>query len=241
MAGEANAGLQVDIDAIVRQVLDQLSAASPENITGASSRTNGEGAAGKSDEWVLTGRVVSTSDLEDRLTSVRRLVLRPGAVVTPAARDLLRDKNIVIEFRASNHAAQAKHRLVVGQADTDFDPAELVRALGPDVLEVERLAKTGLTTVVDEMCSQVSKGGQLGLLFAGRSAAAICLANRCRGVRAAVGSDAGQIEQAVAEIGVNLLVVEPTRRSSFELMKMTRGFLRGGERCCPEYLQSKLG
>ena len=241
MAGEAKSGLQVDIDAIVRQVLDQLSAGGPATTVAEPAKPNGQATGGKSDEWVLQGRVVSTGDLEHRLGSVRRLVVQPGAVVTPAARDLLRDKNIAIEFRASNVASQAKHRLVVGQADTDYKPAELVRALGPELLAVERLAKTGLTTVVDEMCAQVSKGGHLGLLFTGRTAAALCLANRCRGVRAAIGADAGQIEQAVAEVGVNLLVVEPARRSTFELMKMTREFLRGGERRCPEQLCSKLG
>jgi len=249
MTEEAGDYRNINVDAIVRQVLEQLGAppaagakAAPSGTAAQSQKiARGNGQARPGGELLLSGRVVSVGDLEGRLGNAKAVVVERGAVVTPAAKDLLKTKNVALAFRSSAGGSQKRHALVVGQADTDYEPAELMRALAHEAASIERLAKTGLSGVVREMCEQVSKGGQLGLLFTGKPTVALCLANRHRGVRAATASDARQVGQAVTEVGVNLLIVEPEGRSSFELMKMVGEFLRGGERCCPDNLQAQLG
>jgi len=226
---------QLDIDEIVRQVLAALGAehASPAPRPAQSApATNGR--------VELASKVVTVGELEQQIGNAKQLVLRRGAVVTPSARDWLRDKNIGLEYRNTSAQAAAEHRLVVGLADSRYEPAALVRAIEGDGVSVEQLARTGLVSVVGEMCDQVSSGGLLGLLLSGRASAAVCLANRRKGVRAITATDARQVGRAVDEVGANLLVVDPAGRSLFELLKMARQLACGGPRKCPDALKQHL-
>ncbi len=49
-------------------------------------------------ELAIPERVVTATLLEDRLQGIRRLLVRPGAILTPAARDLLRQRQIVVTY-----------------------------------------------------------------------------------------------------------------------------------------------
>ena len=87
--------------------------------------------------------------------------------------------------------------------------------------------------VVAELTDTVVKDGRLGLLLSGKPDVACCLANRRPGVRAAVARDRDEVAQAVGNLGVNLLVVDPARRSLFQLGQMVKQFLQAGPAQCP--------
>jgi hypothetical protein len=186
----------------------------------------------------LTKTVVTLADLQEQLTGIRELIVPPRAVITPAARDLLREKQIAVGYAAknlksSNNSALA---LVLGVAETKFCPAALIRALSQHSIACERLAQTGLVQVTLELTDAVAKGGKLGLMITDRALAAVCLANRQCGVRAATAKDVREVDQAITQIGVNLLVIEPQVRSFFELVRMVRTFHAAPTRNAPSEL-----
>ena len=238
------AGSELEIDAIVRQVMAALrdGAGSPatERPTPAANTSSTASRPSSNGRLELSSRVVTLDDFSGRIDGVKEVAVATGAVVTPAARDLLREKNIRLAYRAADGKPAGAHNLVFGQADTDFDAAALVRDLRETGAAVEQLASTGLATVVAEMSQQVARGGLLGLLLTSKPAAAACLANRRAGVRAAAARDAAETSRAITELGANLLTVDPAGKSLFELRRMTRAFLAGGERRCPSHLATEL-
>jgi hypothetical protein len=171
---------------------------------------------------------------------VSRLVVAPKAVITPAAKDLLKERRIAISRTAATAPAN-RPALVIGVTDTAFDPAALLHMVSPAASSVERLAKTGVATVVAEVAEAVTKEGRLGLVFSGQPHVAACLANRRPGVRAAVARDREEVAQAVGSLSLNLLVVDPASRSLFQLGQMVKQFLDAGPRGCPADLKQQLG
>jgi len=198
--------------------------------------------ASASEELVLENKVVSVADLTDRLGGVTRLVVPRGAIFTPAARDELRKRNIAVASRVSPAANIAISRpLVVAVDDTNYDPASLVNMLANDKVRIERLPSVGLIQVVDELCEAVARGGSFGLLLTEQSAAALCLANRQPGVRAVLGQSVLAVREAAVAVGGNLLVIDPTSKSLFEMRQMVRMLTQCKQTDCPPALRQKLG
>src|SRR5829696_7260606 len=78
---------------------------------------------------VLTTKVVSAEQLKGRLDGIKHLVVPRGAVITPAARDLLREKQIAVASAAGANGQSTQHRLMVGLAETNFEPAAFLRVI----------------------------------------------------------------------------------------------------------------
>lgn len=76
---------RAEIERIVREVLAEMSARA------ATSRPAESGL-----ELIVTEKVVSAKEIEYKLDGVTRLVVTRGAIITPAARDLLRERKIAI-------------------------------------------------------------------------------------------------------------------------------------------------
>jgi hypothetical protein len=193
-----------------------------------------------SGELALDEAVVSATLLADRLEGVGRLMVRRGSVVTPAARDLLRERNIDLSYQAAAPKAGARTRLVVGLANTNCSITTLFNLLTREPLAIERVTATDLAAVVDELAAQLAKPMTLALLFTGDLAAALCLANRMPGVRAATAASIRDVVAAIAAIGVNLLVLDPTGKSPFILKQWIARFCQGAPRVCPEAWRQRL-
>ena len=229
---------RAEIERIVREVLAEMAGLSTAKRVSKQTSTN--------TELVLENKVVSVADLADRLSGVARVVVPRGAVFTPAARDELRKHNIAIASQVgplANAAAGviASRPLVVGVADTNYDPASLVQMLSNDRVKIERLPSVGLIEVVDELCEHVVKGGTFGLLITVQTAAALCLANRHRGVRAVLGHSVLAVRDASSSVAANFLVIDPTGKGLFELRQMVRTLTQCKQNECPPALRQKLG
>ncbi len=191
-------------------------------------------------DLALDEAVVSATVLADRLAGVGRLMVRRGAVVTPAARDLLRERNIDLSYQTAASQAGARTRLVVGLADTNCPTTTLFNLLTREPLAIEHVTATDLAAVLDELAGQLAKPMTLALLLTGESAAALCLANRLPGVRAATAGSIRDVVAAIAAIGINLLVLDPTGKSPFVLKQWIARFCQGGPRVCPESWRQRL-
>lgn len=187
-------------------------------------------------ELRVSAKVVSLGELDGKLEGVQRLIVRRGAVITPAVRDLLRAKKIIIASDAASGKVVATVKVRLAVAEAKFDPAALIKGLEAHRVTAERVKQDKLETAVAELCSAATKN-EIGVLLTGQTALASCLANRNRGVRAAVVSRVPDVVAAMTNLGANLLIVDPVGKSLFELTQMIREFAKSGPRKGPESLQ----
>ncbi len=226
------------IERIVRDVLAEMSVVPNGDLPVEQPHTQGNSAG---DELVVHCRVVTLSELEGRLGGVRRLVVPPRAVVTPAARDELLQKNIVLVCGGSETSGPAARlRLVTAVAARQFDPAPLLTTLNCEAISVEQHAFDCLIAATDRLADELATPDTLGLLLTKHTAAGLCLANRHQGVRAVLGHDPAAVAADADDVGANLLVVDPTAATGFRLNQVVGRFCRGGIRPCPDALRDRL-
>ena len=91
----------------------------------------------------------------------------------------------------------------------------------------------------DKLAAAVAQG-QLGVLWTRHTAAGMCLANRHAGVRAVLAGSVSATAAALAAVGANVLVVDPTAGTAYEKKQILRDFCLGGIRECPEALKARL-
>lgn len=261
----------IDIDELVRQVLVQLGLApqAPPAATAIPPGANGSPAPGASnspaagevrspadkplatpvaparESIVVASRVVTLAELGDRLTGARQVVVPAKAIVTPAVRDELQRRKIVLvrasdASKATTPAANGV-RLLAIVAGSAIEPAVLAAALGGEGIVAETEVSDCLIAATDRMAGEIGQGNTLGLLLTTWSAAALCLANRHSGVRAILGTDAQTVAAATASVGANLLVLDPTVLGIFALRQIVGRFYREPRHECPEVFAKRLG
>lgn len=254
------AQLPIDIEKVVREVLAEMAQAQPEQTQPGQADSPlpvGEGQGVKASpappsprpatgaaggDLVLVGRVIALSDLPAGLAGVRRLIVPADAIVTPAVRDELLRKNIDLVFgQASQPAPRPALRLATFATSTPFDPSGLIRALQAEGIEVRLQTLDCLVATVDALLVELAQAQTLGLVLTRHTAAALCLANRVRGIRAIWGIDAGRVGRDAATVGANVLVADPSALGFSALKQTVLQFTRPGPRACPQGFSNRLG
>jgi hypothetical protein len=209
---------------------------------------------GSARELCVDAAVVSMSVLSDaatRLDGVQRLMVERKAIVTPAVRDLLRERKIELAYRTASKGKPTVEigkkgtlRLVLAAADISGSQIDaLVKLLTRLPLDIERLNVAGLVEIVDELARRIGEPATIGLLLTTETAAALCLANRMKQIRALAIGEAGTLaglNAAAKAIGANLLILDPTGRSPFALKPWIERFCQGAPRGCPEKWRGRL-
>lgn len=227
-----NSNQRATVERIVRQVLAELRAAG----SASPSQARGITSPGTSD-LTLTTKVVTAAALEGRLTVGAQLVVPRGAVFTPAARDELKKYNVTVASAVGKSKSASKQRLQLA-AHAKYNAAPLIAGLTADNLDVERAQSTDLPSMIAELAQRLLT--TRALMIADEAAAAVCLANRKSGVRAALVCSATEIDRAAGSLSPNLLVIDPLGRSVFELRGLVRHWLRHPEPACPAALAQYL-
>jgi len=206
---------EVDIEQIVRQVMRQL-----EDPSGRA-RQNTQRTPAATGELHVAEPVLTLAALKGRLDGIGRVTASRTTVVTPAVRDLLKERGIQLT-RTDEAAKQAAAAVMLGVAETDYEPAGLVQMLRQQGINTERIAKCGLISAVDELVDSAARGGRIGVLLTRQTAAALCLANRTAGVRAVIANGVESVRTARTTLAANLLVTDPQGRSLHELAGIIR-------------------
>jgi hypothetical protein len=174
----------------------------------------------------LQARVVTVSALEGRLDGIDRLIVPADAVVTPAVHDLLHGQEI--KLLRSGHAPKATAAwgtLIVAVDGTLCPSASILEAVSALGYHAEPLQVAELAKGVGQLACRLTETTCRALWIAKRPAAAVCLANRDDRIRAAWAVDTASVASATASIAANLIVVDPTRHSRFEINNMIRTYL----------------
>jgi ribosomal protein L12E/L44/L45/RPP1/RPP2 len=214
------------VDRIVHEVLSRLGRGAHAAASDAASPSRGE--------LVLLEKVVSAALLAGRLDGVKRVLVSPRAVVTPSARDLLRDRNITLA-RALKTApvSAAAAKLIVCTAGVRIDTSSLTNTLRQRGVEIESRAEAEVVQAVNGMAGEIASSRTRGVLLTDEVAAALCLANRRRGVRAATAANRCDVNEVVRSVCANLLIIDGVRRSRFEIQRIVEAFAAAGSVECP--------
>jgi hypothetical protein len=234
-----NSSQRAAVEQIVRAVLAELRSGRTPVAIATPPKSPGKVSQSSSATLTLTSKVVSASVLEGRLAGVSQLVVPRGAVFTPAARDEIKKHGVTIASAVEASKPGSGTVLHVAACATTYNAQSLWQSLLADGIRLEPTVSGDLPGAI-EVLAGAAASGRVALLVTDQVATALCLANRNHGVRAALGSNAAAVDLAVAEIGPNLLVVDPTGRSVFEMKQAIRHWLRRGQPVCPAALASQL-
>ena len=187
-------------------------------------------------------RVISLAQLDGQLDGITQLALSSCSIITPAAQDLLRQRGInVVRVRPTQANGHHQFHVAIGTAETKHDPTAMVRKLTDQGIQVQQLARSGLTVVVQELVDLVGRGGCGGMLLTENTTPALCMANRHRGVRAGLGVDLSSVKEVIRSVGANLLVMNPHATGPNLQWQMALEFCRAGDRLCPPEYANALG
>ncbi|MGQ9504313.1 MAG: hypothetical protein ACUVQR_05345 [Thermogutta sp.] len=260
------------IERIVREVLAALSSGSSSALRGtveASSRQepagmeqdqvrqksgvdNGQSTRGlarvysaRNGELTLTNKVVTVASLENRLEGIKHVVLPPGALITPAAQDMLAEKGIKVFY--GRPAADAQHDSKAGLAAAEtvsiilvtrsISPQQLDNLLRPEGIIAEFESLDCLVRASDRL-AEVCRSGKLAVVVTRDVPAEVCLANRHAGVRAIGGRVGIDVAAETASVGANALVADVSA-GLFAVKRMIVGFVRATHEC-PERWRERL-
>lgn len=259
-------GPAVEIDRIVREVLAELPAATggarpcgPHRLS-----VNGEGVlAGcklaqhpQAPPLPLPGRrgnsrrVIAVSDLNG-LDRQGELVVPRNAIITPLAREYLKERGVTIKHGASetSHAAPSNdktHASTRGWGYAILDSSGLaagaVQAVARQGTPLTPLATDCLAAALRASVEAVAAGTLCGaILFCDDAALVACAANKRPGIRAAVAQSPEQVARAGETLAANVLVVEPSGKTLHELRNILRAFCNAALQQPAQHVVELLG
>jgi len=225
-----------EIERIVRDVMSRLAsersaAAKPENKAKEPETPKPieppKPTAPAASELVLETKVVTLAEVQGRLVGIQQLIVAERAIVTPAVRDLLREKKVgLVRRSAAAQAAGAQasgsasgRTIVVAAVDAKAAVGSLVRELRSQGCKIEELAQAGLEAAVRELSDEVAKSGAVGLLVCEEPEAALIALNRRSGIRAVGGDDVAAIERSAKAVGANAFVVRGSKVGGLQVKR----------------------
>lgn len=176
--------------------------------------------------------VVTAQMLQDLRRTGRPIVLSRDALLTPAARDWLRENAARVEWqdRITDAGGGRSGKL---QAVIDLaSPAQrsLLASLERSFGTIETIDPSekagGLIPAVRRLCGAIlSRQSGRGLVLADDGALPVCVANKFARIRAALGTGPAAVEQAVRQFGINVLVIEPSKQTIHQIRQMVDRFV----------------
>lgn len=182
-------------------------------------------------------RVLTVRDLKGRLAGLKRVAVAPRTIVTPAVIDFLREAGVELIRGGSTgtHTPTANAAaLIVATAGTDFCTDALRAHLSQRGIETIRVPRGSLVAATQATIEQVTSRRRPALLVASQPLVAACLANRQRAIRAAAVRTVDETRQALAEIGANVIVIDPNRCPAAEQQRIARELAMAASNCPAE-------
>ena len=214
------------VERIVRQVVSRLKvghvadaqiehAVNNSGATNISSRTTFDQTL-KIDEKLVT--VETLTGLKGKLKNTTHLMLKPKTVVTPSARDELRDRGVEIVL-GDVAPLPGQPRLVLATTNRN-DDQRLLERLNQIGIRARRDYDTCVKRLVRSVTSQLTPSTR-AIVVTEQPYVASCLANQQSSVSAAVVRDEHELDAVSQEIDLNLVVIPFERSTILELVAKT--------------------
>ncbi len=165
------------------------------------------------------GRVLSMRSLEQISLSVREIRIACGTVVTPLARDAIKQRGIAVTLASANgHVASGEWGLA-----TDGESQRFQAYLRP-ILSSSQVWTT-LGASVECVPDWLRKGDRrAAVVLSDRGAWAVWQLHRSAEARAALVADSESLDRSIASLQPNVLVVEPAATSLPEWRHLSSRF-----------------
>ena len=186
----------------------------------------------------MSRSIVTASMLEDLRRSGAEIRIKKDALITPAARDWLKDHRLPVtwdeagsakggkSFAAVMDASRPEMRAIRVWLDRMGGLSEIIEPVG---------GQSGILSATRRLCGRVfRKEVTKGLVFAHDAAAPLCIANKHNGIRAIPGVNVPSVEEANRELGPNILVIEYPTQTAYQIKQMVERFLSGPTAARPE-------
>ena len=194
-------------------------------------------------------KLVTWEQLSGRISGFQSVVVPAGAVITPTARDELKERGISLNYREAVDATDAlkknrsaERQLMQQQSEA---PAELTCLLfSTDArYQVRDLAQTAkvdnvltkgasantLEKILSDLGRRVDCPYRRAVIITTDALKGACLANRDDRIRAAVAADLQDVVSAVRSLQANVLLISPVRCNFQQMHNLIRHFLRRTE------------
>ncbi len=210
--------LIAEVDAAVRSVL----------------ATQGQAGCGVG---VFAGRLFALRHAEAIAAGTREVRLAPRTVVTPLARDLLKQRGIALRPVAEGESARVAHAGEWAFANEGAAESGLLAALRRALLDESWTAIDAPPGAAARWVAEAPHRG--ALVLTDEASVSVWRACQVAGVRAASADDLDAVARAVRRLGVNLLVVEHPGKSISWIRQLGATFRRGGAPLRPEGIDDR--
>lgn len=181
--------------------------------------------------------VITAIMLQELLRSGAEIRLQKGSLITPAAKDWLKEHRLPVTWE---EPASASNGMLAAVMDATLPELRSVRSMLDrrgilaDVIEPVG-GRSGIAAATRRLCGRVARREVLkGVVFAPDAAIPALIANKHNAIRAAYGSDLPMVEEACRTLGINVLVIEYPRQSSYMMAQMIDRLVKAPTCALPE-------
>jgi ribose 5-phosphate isomerase RpiB len=174
--------------------------------------------------------------LEELYRAGSEIRLVKGSLVTPAARDWMKEHAVPITW---DEPGTSESSLAVVM-DQNLPEMRAVRRMLDrrgglkDVIEPMG-GRRGVPSAVRKLCGKIARREVTkGVVFVQDAPVPLVIANKHNRVRAAQGIDIPTVEEACRELGINVLVIEYLNQSAYQMEQMIDRFVKGPTAAQPE-------
>lgn len=167
--------------------------------------------------------VVTAMLLDDLLRVGAEIVLQKGSLITPAARDWLKEHTVPVTWLEPTEDKSASLAAVMDPTLPEMRTMRplLERIAGAVEVIEPAPGRDGAALAMRQLCGMIRRREVAkGVVFAQDGAVPACVANKHAGVRAALGANTAMVEEACRELGINVLVIEYPTQTPFQMKEM---------------------
>lgn len=174
--------------------------------------------------------VVTAILLEDLRREGKEIRLPEGALMTPAARDWLKEHALPVTWEKAGGGEGGGLAVVM---DSSLPELRMMRSMldrGGRLIEVIEPAggPGGVVAATQRLCGRIARREVArGVVFAADGPVPVCVANKHNGVRAALGVNIPTVEEACRSLGINVLVLEYPTLTPYQMKQMIERLLSG--------------
>jgi len=214
------------IDEIVSRVLKELRTA--EAVAPSASAAAAPTAKPTPGEVTIGAAVVTGELLEKSIGGAKKVRIAPKAILTPSARDFIRQRGleIVRETAPSAKAPAAAWRVLISSAGPQVGSAlDDLRSSG---VGFDRQLTGTIEEAISAATSVLSRGEMKGIVvLTGSPELAACLANRCERIHAVALRDVTALSDIRRQFQPNLIAIDSVNKNTFELRQTLKAVLTG--------------
>jgi len=180
--------------------------------------------------------IVTAILLEDLRRADAEIRLQKGALITPAARDWLKDHDVPVTWEEPTKRTGGL-AVVMDPSLPEMRAMRTMLDRDGGLVEVIEPApgRGGLLAATRRLCGMVSRGeATKGVVFAQDGAVPVCLASKHNRIRAALGVNVPMVEEACRSLGINVLVIEYVTQTTYLMKQMIMRFKAGPTSAPPE-------